>query len=161
MYLTNHVSTVLLVSQLPINPVAALGLGLASHYLLDMVPHGDNLRRFKPPKLKESIADNPDYGALQLEGAIDIWAVVGVLAVVGSFAMIKQPFTFLFVIIGSVVPDFIMGVNSIWKTKWIHYHQLFHYWAHTLLPDVPYKLGRLGQVVYFMVVISIYFVFIG
>jgi len=38
MYLTNHVSTVLLVSQIPMNPFLAFGIGLLSHYLLDMVP---------------------------------------------------------------------------------------------------------------------------
>lgn len=161
MFLANHVSTVLLVSQLPIPPVAAFGVGLVSHYLLDMIPHGDNLRRFKPPKQDESITDNPDYSSLQVEGAIDIWTTVGVIAAVGLFGTIKQPWTFLPVIMGAVLPDFIMGINSVWKTKYIHYHQIFHYWVHIALPDLPRKVGRMTQVLYLFIVLTVYFTFIA
>src|SRR3989338_8823358 len=106
------------------NPAEAFFLGLASHYIFDMVPHWHYKTSFKAPFssweengkafLKKAHSSIPV--SVVIKGLIDIFSGVIIMFVFlrlydyTSAALLPM----LFGMFGSIVPDLLTGLSKVW-----------------------------------------------
>ena len=139
MYLVGHAAVgMAITSALGItNPVAAFGVGWASHYLADFFPHGDEAvgewtkRGNEVHRLLAVVAFD---GALFLSVFTIFTAHRGF-----SFAMAAAA-------LGSFVPDVLWGLEKLFKKKLFGFHERFHLVNHNFFHiRLPFFVGILFQ----------------
>lgn len=123
MYLTTHAAVGVLVAQQTHNPWLAFFGALASHFMLDFVPHGDETigpDNFSPNTIQDWLHDRKKR--IFLIGCLDL---IGVVVLVIALAMTVTLPTFNLVmlgIIGSVLPDLLSNVapviRQIFRQNW-------------------------------------------
>lgn len=145
MTLTTHATLGAVIGKAFGNPVLAFVFGFISHFLIDMVPHGDT-----------GLSDNYRIYKKNQKRAVAYVTVDGVVALLFVLLLantrdIESMSTFTWGIIGSVIPDLIIGLYEITKTpllKWFNsVHFFFHDFFVTRRGDVPLYYALLAQVV--------------
>lgn len=174
MFLTTHAAAGLLVSQKLSSPMIAFLLGLAIHFIMDIIPHGDE-------KFAERGRDlhNRDKSVLY-------WSIVDIgFVFILAFAIAKEylpgdPSVMALGILGSILPDFFTNVhdqleklisnkrkNLATKVRdWIllrpllKRHYIIHSWFHTIInKKVTLRYGLLTQLAILVACIILEFVF--
>lgn len=154
MFVTTHAALgALIAQQMPEHPYLAFGLGVASHFLSDIIPHGDT-KLYKEyisgRKVKRSIA----YSII--DGALAIIFVIFMLNAVSSEARLAMSLG----MIGSVLPDLIVGVYEVFKFKWLEKLHRLHFFFHNMISikhDMSFAAGFSMQVVFLAGLISVIF----
>src|SRR3989338_699504 len=145
MTLTTHATLGAVIGKASGNPVLAFLLGAASHFLIDMIPHGDsglsdNFRIHKK-KQKRAVA----YVAVDAIVAIFFVLLLANTRDVGDMQL------FTWGIIGGVLPDFLIGIYEITKTPLLKWFYRLHFYFHDFFVrrkgDVPLYYALLAQVV--------------
>lgn len=158
MLLTTHITTSLLFCQDVHNPFLAFVIGLGSHYLLDMIPHGDNLRGKR--YLLEDVhlfKEHPeDNHYLKILAPLDI--VVSTCLVI--YLLVTHQLGDLRAagpaIAGAILPDAINLINIITnKYNWVKKANRLHLKIHLIFPDVPLVFTLSGQIIYNTVLLYI------
>ncbi len=160
MFLSTHALAGIIISQHVHNVPEAFGLGVLSHYVLDMIPHGDeNLGAWVKEKLVRRLP-------------ITFLTDMGFLALFIATVRIKnewpQPHLALAAIIGAMLPDLIWSGYDLYRMFIIkhfptarHYiqqvtrletffehHERLHKWFHTRINKrVTFKVGLAMQAV--------------
>ncbi len=118
-------------SLMPEHPVLGFCAGLASHYVIDAIPHWDY------PIYSDSI--DPDRGGAMrfnkalMRDMVDIGFDIAVGVVLALF-LFATPAAFAAVLagaIGGILPDPLQFVYTRWKHEPILSIQKFHEWVHT------------------------------
>ncbi len=107
------------------NPILGFFLGLASHFLLDMIPHGDS-------KISDAFRIQKKRTWPITYTALD--AIIAVYLILFIFNL-KQHFdelTLSLSIAGAVLPDLIVGAYDVTKSKYLRWFNNFHFKAHDL-----------------------------
>ncbi len=160
MYLVVHATTGAAVGSLVRNPAAAFALNFFGHFLMDMIPHGDD------HLYSEYKKGNSKKLALWYTG-IDIAATIAVITVVlmtGDFGSIAGVIAG---ILGGLLPDIFVGVCEVFKPgkSWLGRRlvgfEAFHMWNHHLLiskfrkdeKDIPMGYGFLMQAVFMVMLV--------
>ena len=139
MFLTVHAAAGLSVATFTGNPFIAFVLGFFSHFLIDMIPHGDE----KIDAFTNRWTRKHRIAALAV---IDI-----VIAAVPFFLFLKplilaNPAVSLMGALGGMMPDFIQGLAMFKKHKLLTLYERWHRWAHTLLKqEIPFRYGIIVQ----------------
>lgn len=145
MTLTTHATIGAVIGQVSGNPILAFVFGFISHFIVDMIPHGDtglsdNFRIFKR-KRKQAVA----YSVLD-----GIFALFFVL-LLANMKDINNMQLYTWGIIGSVLPDLLVGFYEISKVRWLKKFNQIHFWFHDFFVkkrgDVPLKYALIAQVV--------------
>ena len=145
MTLTTHATLGAVIGHAVGNPVLAFILGFASHLLIDMVPHGDS-----------GISDNFRVHKRRQKQAVAYVAVDAVVSIlfillIVNLKDIDATRTFTFGIIGGVLPDMLVGLYEITKTKWLRWFNTLHFYFHDFFikrrGDVPLYYALLAQIV--------------
>ncbi len=125
MTLTTHSLVGAALSTLTGNPVTAFALGVMSHFAIDSLPHGHYQ---KIPYLR---AENEEEFSNR---ALVVICFDGALGAISAFTLFHgaiTPLTTLAGICGGLLPDFLLGIEILYKTQWTHIatkiHNFFHF----------------------------------
>ncbi len=145
MTLTTHATLGAIIGHATGNPVLAFIFGLISHFLIDMIPHGDT-----------GLSDNFRVHKRRRKQAV---AYVMVDAVVALFFVlllantrdIESVRTFSWGIAGGVLPDLLVGMYDLTKSPLLRWFNRLHFFFHDFFirrrGDVPLYYALMAQVV--------------
>ncbi len=145
MTLTTHATLGAVIGHAVGNPVWAFILGFISHFAIDMVPHGDT-----------GLADNYKIHKVNRKRAVAYVVIDGIIAlffvlILANTRDIASMNTFSWGIVGSVLPDLIIGVYEITKTPLLEWFNKLHFFFHDFFVkrkgDVPLYYALLAQIV--------------
>lgn len=145
MTLTTHATLGAVIGHTVGTPGLAFIFGFISHFLIDMVPHGDT-----------GLADNYKIHKKKRGTAlayVTIDAIVALLFVLllANTRDIESMTAYSWGIIGGVLPDLLVGIYEVTKTpllRWFNkLHFLFHDYFIKKKGDVPLYYALLAQVV--------------
>lgn len=145
MFITTHALIGALVANaFPHHPVLSFGLGMASHFLTDIIPHGDS-------KLyKDYISGSKKKGRnalayVFLDGIAAIYTVLFLLNV-GSA---PDRLTLSLGIAGGVLPDLLVGIYEVTRIPGLKWFHRLHFFFHNLITsrkgDVALRSGLVIQ----------------
>lgn len=145
-----HASAGMLVGRLTGNPILGFFFGFISHFLLDMIPHGDEylLQNYRATKkIKESIL------YLLADAGVTVFMLVYLLTQ-GIFSRSFAGFAGIMGAVGGLVPDLLVGIHEVVpkKFKLLERYVDFHHYNHHLLirklfreRDINHHLALFGQ----------------
>lgn len=146
------------------NPAAAFAVGLASHYVVDAIPHWDwplkSLEK-KPEEGHFASSVNFSFGAisidmlrLAMDTSMGIIALAAVYMIAGGswslVALVAAAF-------GGVLPDGLQFLFFASRSRALAYHQHFHDLIHTeiKIPHTQYVRGVLLQAPVFLIPLGV------
>jgi hypothetical protein len=106
MFIVTHVLMGGLIGENAPTPVVAGAIGVASHFILDMIPHGDSYLYYAYKK-GESVTKSLAYTT------VDAVLAIIVLVYMLEIAPYASRGTMVVAIIGAIVPDFLVGLAEI------------------------------------------------
>ncbi|MBT5808238.1 hypothetical protein HOI18_03095 [Candidatus Uhrbacteria bacterium] len=145
MTLTTHATLGAVIGHTVGGPFLAFVFGFISHFLIDMVPHGDTglADNYKIHKRNRKTA----LAYVMIDAVI---AILFVLLLANTRDLISLR-TFSWGIVGGVLPDLIVGVYEITKTPLLKWFNTLHFAFHDFFVkrkgDVPLYYALLAQVV--------------
>lgn len=132
---THAVAGAALAQLIPSNPALGFGLAVASHFLLDMIPHWDYSlsslgQSVGGSELNKKIKSGPALIADFLKTGAD-----GFLGLILAFLIFypqsgSAVFALVIGVIGGVLPDFLQFIFYRYKPFWLRPVQYFHLWVH-------------------------------
>jgi hypothetical protein len=144
MFIAGHTAAGALIGQqVAENPLLGFILGFVSHFLLDLIPHGDRhhvVDYFGQKSMLKKI-----YNAILVDSVVSVILV----AVLMSYTTLNR-IGMAWAIIGSVLPDFLVGLNELAKDSRIKWFSKFHFKIHNaLIHKIHVKPlpGAIGQVI--------------
>lgn len=126
-------------------PYLAFLFGFISHFFVDMIPHGDT-----------GLSDNFRVQKRRRKHAVAYITVDAVIALffvllLANTRDIDSMRTFSWGIVGSVLPDFIVGIYDITKSPLLRWFNKLHFFFHDFFVqrkgDVPLYYALLAQIV--------------
>lgn len=146
MYVTTHVAAGALIGVvLPQHYPAIMALSFASHFLLDVIPHGDRHHVVdywlgERKNLKEAYRHVISDSAF---GIITTAVLLGFVATDRASMAVG--------IIGSVLPDMFVGLSEVWNNSWLKKFTKFHFKIHNKFIHRWIVAPRPGMVMQFAV----------
>ena len=149
MFLTVHASVGALLGDKLGNEVLAFGAGFASHFVFDIIPHGDE-------KIGEIFLKSKRHWPLALLFVIDFAVAVTLVAGMGLLGVFNNPISALSGALAATLPDILSGFSEITKKfLWPGFCR-FHRRNHQLLNSpVSVIAGAVIQFLTFAVVWSL------
>ena len=141
MYLTTHSAVGIALATKTINPLFAFIFAFIAHYILDIIPHGD-----------ESIFNKDISAAKRYKKIISIVLIdLAITAVYVFFVMTKIPLSPVIIfaaVLGSILPDILWGIYDIKPLKilkpLVKLHSFFH---NPSKKNLPINMGIIMQVI--------------
>lgn len=118
-------------SLMPDRPLLALACGIASHFIIDAIPHADY------PLQSISVGPGGDAGIrlsrplLRDLGVISLDALVGLVAAICLYATPAAALAVMMGAIGAMLPDPLQLAHKLYPREPLRTLQLFHVWIHT------------------------------
>lgn len=146
MTLTTHATLGAVIGHAVGNPALAFVFGFISHFLIDMIPHGDT-----------GLADNfrvHKRGRKQAVAYVMVDAIVALffVLILANTRDLESVRTFSWGIVGSVLPDLLVGLSDIAKTPLLAWFTKMHFFFHDYFVkrkgDVPLYYALLAQIVF-------------
>lgn len=150
MFITPHTAAALWLSTKTVNPYLAFVLGILSHFIADIIPHGDE-------KIGYHIEDKIKRRNYILKiGFIDISLATALMVFTWSQSD-KWSMISFWAVAGAWLPDGIWLLASIWENKFIKFLADFHHATHHFLgKEIGIKSGMLIQfafIVFFLLLL--------
>lgn len=145
MTLTTHATLGAVIGRATGNPLLAFVFGFISHFLIDMIPHGDtgtsdNFRIYKRRR-KRAVA------YVMVDAVVALFFVL----VLSNTKDIDSMRTFSWGIAGGVLPDFLVGLYELTKSPFLRWTYRLHFFFHDFFVkrrgDVPLFYSLMAQVV--------------
>ena len=152
MTITTHATVGTLIGYSIGNPVAGFILGIISHYVLDLIPHGDYKINVDFRKTKKKIKRAVAYGTVDA-----VLAILLILWIVNwkDFANMSA---ISWAIAGAVLPDLMVGLYDFTKSKYLkplnQLHFLFHDHFIKKRGDIPLRYSLAMQAILIVVLIQ-------
>ena len=146
MFLTVHGAIGVIIGEQVKNPIWAFVVGLISHYIFDLIPHGDT----KAPKKWQNIIH------LSLIAFLDIIILIIFLLWLGTRVNIINIST-AFAFLGATLPDYLQGIYFLSNRKLFKRHQRLHDFFHFLIADKfewNFYVGLGLQITFFIILIT-------
>ncbi len=146
MTITTHAAMGAFIGKLTGNPVLAFFIGMASHFLVDMIPHGDS-----------GLADNFRVHKVKRKQAVTYTLIDAIIAIffiliLANTKDINSMRTFTWGIVGAVLPDLIVGIYDVTKSPLLKWFYKMHFYFHDYFlkrkGDVPLKYALIAQLVF-------------
>jgi hypothetical protein len=131
MLLTVHAAAGALIGQQIGNPFFAFVLAFASHFILDMIPHGDQdwIDEYKGNQ-KEKVRK------IIILVALDVLALFILLVSKYFFDSFTPTLNIVAGIMGSVLPDLLVGIHELSERHFRRFYR-FHFAMHDLIKYQP------------------------
>ncbi len=145
MTLTTHATLGAVIGHTVGIPYLAFIFGFISHFIVDMIPHGDT-----------GMSDNFRVHKKRRKHAVAYVMVDAIIAIffillLANTRDIESMRTFSWGIVGSVLPDFLVGVYDITKTPLLRWFNSLHFYFHDIYVkrkgDVPLYYALMAQIV--------------
>ncbi|MBU0531448.1 MAG: hypothetical protein ABIG32_03185 [Candidatus Uhrbacteria bacterium] len=152
MTITTHATVGTLIGYSIGNPVAGFILGIISHYVLDLIPHGDYLINVEFRKTKKKIKRAIAYGTIDAVTAIFLilWIV--------NWKDFSGMQAISWAIAGAVLPDLMVGLYDFTKSRYLRpfnqLHFIFHDYFIKKRGDIPLRYSLAFQAVLIVVLIK-------
>lgn len=144
MFLTVHTAAAIAISQQTPNPLLAFVLAIFSHFLLDLVPHGDKDFDVWLPK------GNNKKLKLIVIAITDLIIMISGLGYLLQAKQLNYPWSTLLAIYGGVLPDFLVGVATIYNLKFLKIFDQINDCCHRatkkLSDQISFPVGLLIQI---------------
>lgn len=146
MTLTTHATLGAVIGHAVGNPILAFVFGFISHFMIDMIPHGDTglADNYKVHKKKKKTA----LAYVMVDAIFCIFFVL----MLANTKDLNSMQNFTWGIVGGVLPDLLTGVYEITKSKTLKWFNTVHFYFHDYFVkrkgDVPLKYAILGQIVF-------------
>ncbi|MEW6610359.1 MAG: hypothetical protein AB1352_01870 [Patescibacteria group bacterium] len=146
MYLTVHTTIGIIIGEQIHNPFASFVLGATTHFVLDMIPHGDYVRLgLGEEKVVRTFM-------MKLIASLDALLMVGSLWLLAPPHLITLPVATA--VLGSVAPDYLWGFHELTRWRVLRPYRKFHSWFHPHPDkDIPFWFGTLYQLLFVIFVI--------
>ncbi|TAL19726.1 hypothetical protein EPN90_02515 [Patescibacteria group bacterium] len=145
MFLATHATVGAIIGRAAPNPLLAFLGGFISHFLLDMIPHGDahlyeNYRNHQ--KVKRALA------YVTLDAVVTAYLILGIR----SARQFDNGANVTAGIIGGLLPDLIIGVYNLIKVEWLTWFHNLHFFFHNFFirrwqRDIAFSYGLTMQIV--------------
>src|SRR5690348_15056845 len=121
---TTHTAIGALIGTAVGGPVLGFILGVASHYLVDMIPHGDMFMRES-----NNLVNKQTERLAHLFVITDVALGITLLNVLGTFLPndVTQSSAYIASIFGSILPDLLVGINDLVKSLPGRKHTRMHF----------------------------------
>lgn len=145
MTLTAHAAIGAVIGEAIGNPILGFVIAIAIHFLIDIIPHGDNFLSNNFRILKRHRKQAVAYVTVDA-----ICAILFVLFIVNvrDVALIRP---ISMGIIGSVLPDLLVGLYDVTKSKYLRWIFDLHFIFHNLIikkhGDIPLRYALIAQAV--------------
>ncbi len=145
MTLTTHAVIGAVIGAATGNPILGFLLGFASHFIVDMIPHGDR-ELYEGHKSKHN--HKRAYAYVTVDGII----AVMIVALMVAFSHHTLSLTIALGVIGSVLPDLIIGIHEAFHVKSLKWFHKLHFFFHNMLSDkygdVPLRYALIAQIIF-------------
>ena len=153
MTLTTHTAIGAAIGATVGNPVAGFLLGFVSHFLVDMIPHGDS-------KMSESWRFMKKKRGPVAYATFDAVIAVYLILTLSNLIASEQLFTFSLAVAGSLLPDILIGLHDLTRWRWLKPFFRFHFFFHDFFTkkhgDIKLTYALAGQLaVIFFVLLPI------
>jgi hypothetical protein len=145
MTLTTHATLGAVIGHATGNPLLAFIFGFISHLLIDMIPHGDT-----------GISDNFRVHKRRRKQAVAYVMVDAIIAIIFVLLLantrdIESMRAYSWGIAGGVLPDLLVGIYEITKTRFLRWFNTLHFFFHDFFTnrkgDVPLYYALMAQIV--------------
>ena len=145
MTLTTHATLGAVIGHATGNPLLAFIFGFISHLLIDMIPHGDT-----------GIADNYRVHKRRRKQAVAYVMVDAIIAIIFVLLLantrdIESMRAYSWGIAGGVLPDLLVGIYEVTKTRLLRWFNTLHFFFHDYFVhrrgDVPLYYALMAQIV--------------
>lgn len=147
MLLLSHAAAGALIAQAVPNPILAFALSFVSHFVMDAIPHGDT-HQYERYKRRERVRRAVAYVTM------DAILAITFVQTLFRFAPIAYPDATLAAIVGSVLPDFLVGLYDFGRVRALQGFHDFHFKIHYLVihrfRDISLPVGVGAQIVAFV-----------
>jgi hypothetical protein len=154
---TTHTAIGALIGTAVGSPILGFVLGVASHYLVDMIPHGDMHMRDS-----NNLVNKKNERSSHVFVIVDIALGITLLNILGQFLPneVTRSTVYMASIFGSILPDLLVGLNDLVKSLPGRKHTKLHFFFHDYFcrhhgdPKLRYSLFMqtvfVGAIVLFM-----------
>ena len=164
MFITVHAAAATILGKQTTNVGLAFLLGVISHFVLDMIPHGDEQlgKTFFGNKIKY-LKDKGELKLMAMYGSIDsVFLAMFLLFLFKNFEFANSD-TVIWAIIGGILPDFIMALYKLTELKILKPITDFHFYIHRFLvtklkADLPLKYGVVMQICFMIFLICVIYI---
>jgi len=160
MFITVHAAAGVIIGKQVNHKVWAFVLAFLSHFILDIIPHGDEVleKKFFGIKVKDIAKER----LMALYGSIDAVVLAFYLIFIFKTYSFAQNDPVNLAIIGAILPDLLVAIYKIKNFKWLKWFYLLHTYNHRLITEkikyvMPLKLGILLEtalLIFFTSIIS-------
>ncbi len=149
MYLLVHASVGAVIGEQVPSPGVAFVLGILSHFILDIIPHGDE-------SSGRLFINGKRYGLLAWLAALDAVTALSLVTMMWLNGLLPNYVSAFAGAVGAMVPDILSGFTILSKGKFLPDFDDFHGWNHRLLGlEAPWYIGGAVQV---MILASVWLV---
>ncbi len=149
MFVTTHAAIgALLGVQFSSNPLMAFATGLLSHFLADIIPHGDS------KMYKEYVAGGKKKQTVAYVLVDSICAIFFVLFLFNT-QLFEHRLAISMGIVGGVLPDFLVGLHEVFRLPGLRWFHRLHFFFHNLITDRKGDLRFAHGVAMQMVLLSV------
>ena len=133
------------------SPILGFILGVASHFLVDMIPHGDSAL------LKQLRAGKKIRGPIAY-GTVDSLIALMLILVLSNIDVYTSTLAFTAAIAGSILPDLLSGFYDLTKSKYLLWFNKLHFFFHDYFlkryKDVKLSYSLVVQTVFIITLIQ-------
>lgn len=157
MFLTVHATVGAVLGKATPNPWVAFILGFISHFIVDMIPHGNE------SVLVSGVTQKDRVRRLLMVVAIDGALVLALLAWWLFVLKVVNPWSVLAGVIGGVLPDALQAPNHLFSKKYLlryeRIHQIFHLHYFTIFKStlISFTAGFVIQ----LITLGVFLYFVG
>lgn len=124
MTLTTHAIVGGALSAIFPNVFVSFLLGFSSHFIIDAIPHGHY------PRLAWLQSEDPVKLSQRALYVVCLDGLVGMLFSFFFFSSFLSPFIVFAGIIGGMLPDFLLGIQMFFPSRWLSAYERFHRYFH-------------------------------
>ncbi len=149
MTLTTHAVIGAAIGSVVGSPLLGFVLGAASHFLVDMIPHGDNelADKYRLHKKKKAAV-----AYVTVDAAI---AIILLMTIVSGRSSNTTNIAFSAAVAGSIMPDLLVGLGDIYKHQFLKKFSKLHFFFHDFFSrkygDTKLAYALTGQAVFIIV----------
>ncbi len=139
MFLIVHASVGALVGEQIDSPLLAFVLGIFSHFIIDIIPHGDE-------GVGRTFVDGKQHSWLAALAFLDAATALCLVSLMWLHGLLPNYLSAFAGAVGAMVPDILSGIALLSKKKILPDFDRFHAWNHRLLGlEAPFWVGGLVQ----------------